>query len=405
MSRTFSIKTMFRMTPCDAFKEFFTKVGVEISGLHWNHNKREDVNFMDAFFRKLPLEKRRNIDAILRGIHRLARPEGMDAINDAIEALHHKPLFLGKIHEVNDYARAMMTWVTDEEVFQQALLLLQFQQLSWWRKRRNLPKKTPVFTDNIKHKFERELENLFMDSQCRGYVCTIEMLDMGNGMYYFFAHPDDYPTSILRHDESRELTPQILLKTFEVVFAYDSKRGTLEVCGRVSIQIKKQLEEIFTKAVLESEPFEQEDRVYDLSVFKDINFRGFTDREDKVCFAVQALLLKEPDGLYHMINAGPYGDLYESIQDRADLKRQITDCKCIEEAKLRFVFFEKGDRPYTSVTFEIGIPSKNTVRHLPQEMIDIINKYLERWGMEYHAKPDQTSFDTCRLVEAGSDCL
>ena len=362
MSRTFSIKTMFHTTPCDAFKAFFAALGIEVPTNYWNHNRRQDVEFMDRFFKELPLKKRQSVNAILRDIHRLACAEGMDAINDAIEILHHEPLILGEIREVNDYARAMMTWVADREVFQKALLHHQLHKLSWWRKRRHLPKKTPDFTDSVQQKFERELENLFTNRQSRGYVCTIEMLDMGNGMYYFFAYPDDYPTAIRQHNESRILTPQTLLKTFEVVFAYDSQRGTLEVCGRVSALIKKQLEEIFMTTVLDTEAVEREERVYDLSVFKNVHFRGFTDRDDKAQFAVQALTFQEQDGMTHLINAGPGGDLYEQIHDRADLKKQITECRYIEEAKLRFVFFEKGDRPYTSVTFEIGVPSKNRNR-------------------------------------------
>ena len=195
---------MFHTTPCDAFKAFFAALGIEVPAQKWNYHRMQDVIFMDTFFKSLPVNQRQTINANLRDIHRLACPEGMDAINEAIEILRHEPLVLGTIRDVNDYARAMMTWVTDIEVFRQALTLLQLKQLTWWRKRSRLPKKTPVFTESVKRNFERELETLFTNRQSRGYVCTIEMLDMGNCMFYFFAHPDDYPTSILRHDESRE---------------------------------------------------------------------------------------------------------------------------------------------------------------------------------------------------------
>jgi len=205
-------------------------------------------------------------------------------------------------------------------------------------------------------------------------------------MFYFFAHPDDYPTSILRHDESRELMPQILLKTFEVIFAYDSKRGTLEVCGRVSAQIKKQLEEIFIATVFESEACGHEERVYELSVLKNIHFEPYTDREDHVYAEVKAILLRNNSGFQNWFNAGQSNHLYEEIRGSAALRTLLAEAAEIEEAKIRFLFLPKGDRQYTSVTFEIGAPSKNTIRNLPQEFIDIINKHLERWGIEHHAK-------------------
>jgi len=386
MSRDFSIRTMFHTTPCDAFKAFFAALGIEVPTKEWNYRRMQDVIIMDSFFKSLPVDQRQTINAILRDIHRLACPDGMDAINEATEMLHHEPLVLGEIREVNDYARAMMTWVVNVDIFRQALTLLQLKQLSWWRKRRHLPKKTPVFTESVKQNFERELENLFTNRQSRGYVCTIEMLDMGNGMFYFFAHPDDYPTSILRHDESRELMPQILLKTFEVIFAYDSKRGTLEVCGRVSAQIKKQLEEIFIATVFESEACGHEERVYELSVLKNIHFEPYTDREDHVYAEVKAILLRNNSGFQNWFNAGQSNHLYEEIRGSAALRTLLAEAAEIEEAKIRFLFLPKGDRQYTSVTFEIGAPSKNTIRNLPQEFIDIINKHLERWGIEHHAK-------------------
>ena len=386
MSRDFSIRTVFHTTPCDAFKAFFAALGIEVPTHSWNYRRMQDVIFMDSFFKSLPLEQRQTTNAILRDIHRLACPEGMEAINEAIEILRHEPLVLGEIREVNDYARAMMTWVIDPDVFRQALTLLQLKQLTWWRKRRHLPKKTPIFTESVKQNFERELETLFTNRQSRGYVCTVEMLDMGNGMYYFFAHPDDYPTSILRHDESRELTPQILLKTFEVIFAYDSHRGTLEICGRVSILIKKQLEEIFIATVLESQACEREERVYDLSVLKNINFEPYTDRNDQVYAEIQAILFRDNQGFQCWFNAGQSNHLYEEIRSNPSKQQLLAEAVVIEEAKIRFQFFQKGDRQYTSVTFEIGVPSKNTIRNLPQELIDIINKHLERWGIEHHAK-------------------
>ena len=386
MSRDFSIKTMFHTTPCDAFKAFFTALGIEVPAQEWNYRRMQDVMIMDSFFKSLPVEQRQTINANLRDIHRLACPDGMNAINAAIEMLRHEPLVLGTIRDANDYARAMMTWVVDVDVFRQALTLLQLKQLSWWRKRGHLPKKTPVFTERVKQNFERELENLFTNRQSRGYVCTIEMLDMGNGMFYFFAHPDDYPTSILRHDESRELTPQILLKTFEVIFAYDGNRGTLEVCGRVSAQIKKQLEEIFITTLFESEAYGHEERVYELSVLKNIHFEPYTDREDQVYAEIQAILFHDENGFETYFNAGHNNHLYETIRGNITKQTLLAEADEVDEAKVRFQFQAKGNRPYTSVTFEIGVPSKNTIRNLPQELIDIINKHLERWGIEHHAK-------------------
>jgi len=128
------------------------------------------------------------------------------------------------------------------------------------------------------------------------------------------------------------------------------------------------------------------ERVYDLSVLKNISFEPYTDRNDQVYAEIQAISFHSRDGLECYFNAGQSNHLYETLREDIHMRTLVSEASVIDEAKIRFQFRAKGDRPYTSVTFEIGAPSKNTIRHLPQELIDIINKHLQRWGIEHHAK-------------------
>jgi hypothetical protein len=166
-----------------------------------------------------------------------------------------------------------------------------------------------------------------------------------------------------------------LLHTFEIIFAYDVKRGSLEICGRVSDSMKAELEDIFIATILDAENTERPKRSYDLSVLKNIPVELRTEIADAVHGAVQSILFIEQGGLHHLINAGNDGDLYEEIYNREDLKNLIANAVLIKEAKFRFTFFQKANRHYTTVTFDIGVPYKNTIRQLPDEFVKIINKY------------------------------
>jgi hypothetical protein len=104
------------------------------------------------------------------------------------------------------------------------------------------------------------------------------------------------------------------------------------------------------------------------------------------CTQIQAILFRNAVGFECYFNAGQSNHLYETLREDISMQTILANAAGIDEAKIRFQFRAKGNRPYTSVTFEIGEPSKNTIRHLPQELIDIINKHLERWGIEHHAK-------------------
>jgi hypothetical protein len=369
------------MTPVMMIRDLLLSLGANVTALDWNTVNRNNIEPLEMFFRSLPSFLQEHARAILHDIHKLACTDGMNAINEAIELAHKEPIFLGECAKANCYARAMLLWSMDREIFQQALTIVQLTQLSWWRKKRHLPQVTPDFNETVKHKFEHALETLFVKKQSRGYVCTIDMLDMGNGVYYFFAYPDDYLKSAFAHDDTRTLVPRTFQHTFEVVFAYDSKRGTLEICGKVSNKVKLQLEEIFIETVLATTHHDDEQRNYDLSIFKNPNVILWTESSDQIQVSVQSLVFQDENGITHGLSVGRNADLMKKMDDADRLK--ITRSQEITEVKLRFVFLPKGNRPYCSVTFEIAIPSKNTIRHLDPTLVQIINKYLERWGIEH----------------------
>jgi hypothetical protein len=153
MTRQFSMPTMFRMTPITMIREFLITLGADVSTLDWDQLKQRSPDLLCDYFYRLPQDLRQQANAILRKIFKLACSERMTAINDSVELLHHESITLGAIPNANRYARALMTWKTDKDVFQQSLVLLQLRQLSWWRKRRNVPPKNADLFRNRQTKF------------------------------------------------------------------------------------------------------------------------------------------------------------------------------------------------------------------------------------------------------------
>ena len=383
MSRQFSMPTIFRMTPVTMIRDFFASLGADISTLDWDTVKQRAPDPVWDYFFRLPMDLRQKADGILRNVFKLACTEGMTAINDSIETLRHEPIAVGELKKANCYVRALLTWFTDKEVFERALTLVQVYKLTWWRKRKHLSRQTPEFTEAVQRKFEHELENLFAAKQGRGHVCTVEMFTPGNGMYYFFANPDDYPKSAFAHDEARTLVTQSFQHTFEVVFAYDSNRGTLEICGKVSNKFKKQLEEVFIDIILNSKIDRYEETVYNLDVMKDCSFIPVVDPEDRIRVTLREIKYKTAKGtsvLFSVKNDMSLmqfaGDLL--IQD-GDFFREAK----VTYVKLRFEFLPKGDRPCGSVTFAISTPNWNTLQNKNPERVEIIKKHLAQWGIEH----------------------
>ena len=383
MSRQFSMPTVFRMTPVTMIRDFFASLGADTSTLDWDTLKQRDPDPIWDYFFRLPMDLRQKADGILRSVFKLACTEGMTAINDAIEVLHHEPIAVGELKKANCYVRALMTWYKDKEVFDRALTLVQIYKLSWWRKRQHLPRQTPEFTEAVQRKFEHELENLFAAKQGRGHVCTVEMFSPGNGMYYFFANPDDYPKSAFSHDEDRALVTQTFQHTFEIVFAYDSNRGTLEICGKVSKKVKKQLETIFIDIVLNSKIDRYEETVYNLDMMKEFNFTPVIDPEDRIRVTLREVEYKTAQGNSIHFKAAKDVSLMRFTEDILNTESDFYREAKITYVKLRFVFLPKGDRPRGSVTFAISTPNLNTLQNKNPERLEIIKKHLTLWGVEH----------------------
>ena len=384
MKRYFSLPTLFYMTPVTMIRDFFASLGADISTLDWDKLKQRQPDTIWEFFCLLPNELRNKAEDILRDIFKLACPDGMTAINDAVETLHHESIALGEHKKANCYVRALLTWFTDKEVFEKAVAFVQIYQLTWWRKRKDLPQMNPVFSDAVKRKLEHTLENLFADRQGRGHVCTANMLDTGNGMYYVFAYPDDYPKSVFSHDESRTLVPKTFLHTFEIVFAYDSHRGTLEICGKVSNKVKKQLEEIFIDVVLNSKIERYEETVYHLDVVKDLTKFPVIDPEDRIRIKIKGLEIMRPDGISIYATAAPrHGNLVEYIETDINKYHEFYLDAKVTHVKLCFEFLSKGNRKQGTTTFCIGAPNLITLQIKDTERLELIRKYLVQWGIEY----------------------
>ena len=389
MSRQFSMPTVFRMTPVMMIRDFFASLGADTSTLNWDTLKQRDPDPIWDYFFRLPMDLRQKADGILRSVFKLACTDGMTAINDSIETLHHEPIAVGELKKANCYVRALLTWFADKEVFEKAVALVQLRQMAWWRKRQHLSRQTPEFSDAVKRKFEHELEKLFAAKQGRGHVCTVEMLDMGNGMYYFFAYPDDYLKSAFAHDESRSLVPQSFQHTFEIVFAYDAKWGTLEICGKVSSKCKKQLEGIFVDVILNSRIERYEETVYYLDMLKNLHFVPAVDPEDRIRVTIKELELVGTDGFIFHTTAPLGKNVFQGLAEFMHSGNTwLIDAK-VTFVKFRFEFLQKEGRRRRTTTFATSLPNLNTIQNKDPERLEIIKKHLIQWGIE-HAKVTQS---------------
>ena len=398
MKRQFSLGTVFRMSDKTQLRQFFTLFSKETDMIGWEDVNRRNILALEQFFDALPPPVRAQAEVILRNIHALACEEGMEALGDAAKTLHDDSSWNEMFHSTrNLYTKSLSAWLDYRDIFECAVQFFGIDSRTWWRKRIDLPKITPELDEDAIENLENEIEILLKTTQGRGYVCTVEMTARSNGVYYFFAHPDDYVRDSLVHDDDNNLVHQTIRQTFEIVFAYDSIEGSSELSARLPKRLREALEATFLKHVLGVEPAFEERRPFDLSMLLDPHFMPVTSSNDRVDVFINSITLDWNTG--YTIGYRAKGShsirefMFERIGDDLDNRRLI-----VRRARFRFVFHVASGRAKT-LTFEIGPPFACTLKNQNPEHVEIVHRYLKQWRIE-HDENENTIVAGSTVVDA-----
>src|SRR5262245_17340499 len=267
-ARPFSMATVLRMTPKDLLAECFIKLGHEESNIPWIWLKHQETEPILAYLAGLAPEKRNEIESVLHSVSDLAYDAGYMAILEAAPHCGVWDLSSSVPLELCVWGRVMWVWLNSPRVFEKAQIIHQVDQLSWWRKRNDLPVTDPDTSPEAKTALATEISKLFKD-QGRGKACTVEVMSR-DGVDYFFAYPDDFVQNVTVHDEHGKLAAAAIRQTLLVVFAYDRNLGTLETYAKLPKPNKERLEWIFASRILAWNLGRYEpDPAYDLDHLKD----------------------------------------------------------------------------------------------------------------------------------------
>jgi hypothetical protein len=293
MSRQFSIPTVLRMVPNALLEQFLARFNVGASSIDWQAaGEWEIVPEINDLINRLDRPRHTDIECALRSVFDLACDTGIDAIFEAASKSGDVDMPLAMPIDKGPYAKAMWTWLHRPDAFERALLLHQVESLTWWRKRRDLPKTVADMTDEARQRLGESISGLFQQTQGRGHVCSVECFSRSDGTDYFFVYPDDFVQNVTAHNDQRILTARTHRQTFVIVFAYNSHDGTLELFARVAPKLKIEHENLFAKMVLGTElETWRTDAAYELDHLLDRNFALATDPEDRVHVCIRKMRL------------------------------------------------------------------------------------------------------------------
>lgn len=357
MSRTYSLSTFFRMVPNSMLRGFFDRHGVNTSEPLWKYVKERDIEPFLTIFNALPREKQIEFDGIFQEIYELACPSGFEALKKAAEYFSEKLWLVSFAKQPSLYVIAFWSRSAFPKMFAYALSLHKVQSLSWWRKREGLPQTPPEWNEEIKGNLEGALQDYFKGNQNRGEICTIETHYYGEGIHYYLAYLDDYTRKVHVHDHQKALVTKTTRPTFDVVFAYSSREGTLELHAKGSEKMKKELEEIFINQVIGETIELPLDAPYHLDALLSNRFALEADFEDGLSIRLDAIELYWEEHGSLCCKPNKNRNIFDVIAE--GINYPLEKAKVLY-AKFQFVFLSTESQRGGSMTFEIAAPNRCT---------------------------------------------
>ncbi len=371
------------MTPNGLLEEFFARLEVTLLSLDWKRLGKRQVDPILQTIGWLPQADQERIESTLAAIYELACEQGWQAILEIAYQVGGTRRLIDKLRDSSPCVRAMRVWLDEPEIFQTASMLHQVDGLVRWRKRTGLPPVEPRVTDESCRELASALSACLRREEGRGRHCSVDYLRRRDGADVFVAYPDDFVHEVLQHDSQGRLAPRSFRPTFEIVFAYQAQRGTLEMFAKVSPRMKPILEDLFGQIILGVDlSAHARRRPWDLNRLKDRYFCLETDPADHVTASICRLRLDVPP--YGRLTVEPNRngqttDAFNVIDECLNGERICWDEVEISLATFHFQFRAMSGRQEGTLTFDVSAPDYCSIKSPRPERIALAHKYLRRW--------------------------
>ncbi len=280
MAGQYSTRNFFRQMPNYLLARYFNAHGL-FSDIDFIAMKEGKPNELFKVWLTLPNIQRNKMDAEFRDIFEMSCEKGFRAIVDEAEwQMQETPddlkAFVEKLSTLsNHYERAMITFLDYNSFWKGATRFYHADSLSYWRKRKNLPKVKAAVDENSLILLAERIRYYFHYTEGRGNNCVVEPFRRGE-LDYYFAYPEDYSQQNIEWVDG-EFDRRPHNPAFEVIYVYSQKEGSLDLHFRGSRKAVEPLQGMFANAILkidELPPDPKDERVYDLSpmIQKSFNF-------------------------------------------------------------------------------------------------------------------------------------
>jgi len=390
VANDYAPKFFLRQAENALLKEYFTARG-ELGDLDWAGLKETDVDPIHDAWQKFSDSSLQEIDDDFRDIFDLASAEGTRTL---IEEGRFHQLDLTPDLDARDgfLNKAFWIFLNRRKVFDVAHVLDRTDHINrrYWRKRKDIPKKKPDLSPAAITELEHSVSAYYRERQGRGRHCHVDKYFRGDRYHYFFAYPQDYTDTFVGYDDEGQFERRRQNPAFEVIYVYDLVDGTLDLYAQGGKDIKKDLQDLFARAILHEELGEEnsDSQPYELNGLKKRDFAFPADPADRITeVRVKELRLSVVGNLrsritFEVTPNGAVDEIYDFMEKSLHERRLPMAMVNVSSAVLQVRFDNTGGngRATKTVTFRISHPDSCNLKDKPEHLV--VKKYLKLWEIE-----------------------
>ncbi len=385
MNRNYSPRTFLRKTPNKVLKEYFARKGL-LHGVDFDSLGETEIEVVAEALDRLAEKEKMEVEAEFRQINEMAFETGVRVLIEEAGSVFHNLDWTETFGQMeNHYERAFWAFLNHRTVFEIASELAYMDMVGSWRQRYVREGLTPAVAPEDKDRLAQAV-GAFYQKQGRGYHCKVDNYRRENPeRHCYFAYPEDYPITEMGYDENGKFRHWPMRRAFEVIFVYKPGNGFVEISAKGKREDIEKLQEVFGQTILGFDKLpDAKSKPYELSKLKDKNFRFVTDPQDGIEKVTIKLLRLDLPGLGNRritleVSSSGGGQPIHTLIEKALNKANLSlDELTVAKAKLHFKFAPRDGKKGKTLTFEISVPDRCTLKDDPLDQV--AKKYIERWG-------------------------
>jgi len=388
MTSNYAPKTFLRRVDKSLLRQYLQNLHVG-EDIDWDALKPREIDSIFEAIEGAPEDIRGQIEREFQTVHNLATAGGRKTFKELVWADED---ISSQLDEMKDHLDvALWMFMEHKDLFEEASLFYQADNLSNWRKVKNLPETDPVTGGQSCALLEAALSEHFVITEARGHKCKVDYYRRGD-MNYWFAYPQDYSGLYAGFDDKDQFDFLPQKPAFEIVLVHDPNERSLIVYIKGQKKVAAAVQRIWAEKILNEEIDITDDveKVYEIQGLLDRGFAFPTDPEDGIWeVRVKKLRLDLDSGqkrgekrriIVEADSGRSDKAIYDLLDDVLAGERIPKDRLKVTQAGIRITWKPEGGKRGKTLTFDVSPPNSCSLKCEPRH--DLAKKYLKIWGLD-----------------------